>query len=579
MDLIDSYKEAINEAINVLENNYQGTKTNPINDDYPNVFDISVSREGEIFDLTVAIPRVFPDKLPKIYLSDDDFQKTFPIPHVDMNKFVCTRDTNTVYINEYKSGEALNELIEIAINEIILRGIKGENSHDFLEEFLAYWNDQNSSVLSLYTPINRTEVIGFYELNSLLLKCRHIIAEKRSDVEKWISKMNAKCVIRSERKILYLPLPSAPKFPLPENNGDILKFIESYGTDITDIFDQFYKDDESNIYVLFSFLINDKRILAGWGHAQWDRVILMGFRNSKLPIKERLLRNKTTGIKRLNTERIDRERLFGRVGTQLDPTILNSKIGILGCGSLGSLIANTLSKCGIRKFSLFDNDQLKPENTPRHLCGFSDIQNNPLKVNAVKSRLESHFPDIECSTNDGDLLDLFMDNPTKLNENNLIISATANHAVERRLNKLQRDGIITQPILYLWIEPFGVGGQFLYIHQSKGGCYQCCFDSEGHFSHAISDHENDLETRETGHQITFLPYSYLEAESLTTFACRNIMRWLLHPEESSMLTTWLGDLNLFRSNGISIRDEWGGDTSFSTYVREIPKEGECPVCN
>jgi len=154
------YEESSERVKQHLEKKYSAKKINEEDDDFPDIYQkenyiflkVHVVRESSPLTLVIAIHKHFPDKLPKIYLSKKDYLEIPLIPHVDKNRFVCTKDPRVIFLNDKKPAEAIDELIKVAI-DIISKGIKKENIEDFTEEFLAYWNDQaETKFLSLWSP-------------------------------------------------------------------------------------------------------------------------------------------------------------------------------------------------------------------------------------------------------------------------------------------------------------------------------------------------------------------------------------------------------------------------------------------
>lgn len=58
---------------------------------------------------------------------------------------------------------------------------------------------------------------------------------------------------------------------------------------------------------------------------------------------------------------------------------------IIGCGSVGSLVALELARAGVGRFFLIDMDVLKYHNICRHQCGIQDV--GKYKTSAVKERI------------------------------------------------------------------------------------------------------------------------------------------------------------------------------------------------
>lgn len=83
------------------------------------------------------------------------------------------------------------------------------------------------------------------------------------------------------------------------------------------------------------------------------------------------------------------------IGTRLPDSyaaIAGNKVGIVGCGSLGSKIAASLARSGVRQFVLVDDDILKPGNLARNELGAESLGAH--KVDALEERLRAVAPNV-----------------------------------------------------------------------------------------------------------------------------------------------------------------------------------------
>ncbi|MCC6711850.1 MAG: ThiF family adenylyltransferase [Candidatus Dadabacteria bacterium] len=79
--------------------------------------------------------------------------------------------------------------------------------------------------------------------------------------------------------------------------------------------------------------------------------------------RRRLLRDAPVGTSLLRDETYDRQALlFGNVGQQI---LRKTKIGIIGLGGAGSLLAEYLGHLGVGRFVLIDDDRIEISNLPR----------------------------------------------------------------------------------------------------------------------------------------------------------------------------------------------------------------------
>ena len=78
--------------------------------------------------------------------------------------------------------------------------------------------------------------------------------------------------------------------------------------------------------------------------------------------------------------------IFSRNTGILESNVMMNKGAlIIGCGSVGSLVALELARAGVGHFFLIDSDILKYHNICRHQCGIQDV--GKYKVLAVKERI------------------------------------------------------------------------------------------------------------------------------------------------------------------------------------------------
>lgn len=75
------------------------------------------------------------------------------------------------------------------------------------------------------------------------------------------------------------------------------------------------------------------------------------------------------------------------------PEKITDRIHIVGCGSVGSTIAENLARCGIKKFTLWDFDKVEPHNIVNQMFRQQDI--GKTKVEALKEIMTEINPEVE----------------------------------------------------------------------------------------------------------------------------------------------------------------------------------------
>ncbi len=70
----------------------------------------------------------------------------------------------------------------------------------------------------------------------------------------------------------------------------------------------------------------------------------------------------------------------------------DARIHIVGCGSVGSTVAENLARCGVTKMTLWDFDKVEPHNIANQMFRQQDV--GKLKVDALKDILTDINPEI-----------------------------------------------------------------------------------------------------------------------------------------------------------------------------------------
>ena len=75
------------------------------------------------------------------------------------------------------------------------------------------------------------------------------------------------------------------------------------------------------------------------------------------------------------------------------PSMIGARVHVVGCGSVGSTLAENLARCGVTKFGFWDFDKVEAHNIVNQM--FTDPQIGKLKVEALKEIILSINPDAE----------------------------------------------------------------------------------------------------------------------------------------------------------------------------------------
>ena len=186
-------------------------------------------------------------------------------------------------------------------------------------------------------------------------------------------------------------------------------------------------------------------------------------------------------------ERYDLHReLFSRNTGILETSLMARKrVVILGCGSVGSLVALELARAGVGGFLLVDTDVLEYHNLCRHQCGVSDV--GRYKVDAVRDRILDINPAARVRAERGRAEDL----PREVWERwavpgeTLVVGCADNREADVYANGLAV--LYGVPFLSVgfWERAFA-GELFYWLPGRDQPCYRCALGEGGGLSQRVS---------------------------------------------------------------------------------------------
>src|SRR5215469_16362104 len=94
-------------------------------------------------------------------------------------------------------------------------------------------------------------------------------------------------------------------------------------------------------------------------------------------------------------DRYARQTLFAGIGREGQERLLASRVAILGCGALGTVLANNLARAGVGHLIIADRDYIEANNLQRQvLFDEDDLASNLPKAAAAAQRLRRINSDI-----------------------------------------------------------------------------------------------------------------------------------------------------------------------------------------
>lgn len=282
----------------------------------------------------------------------------------------------------------------------------------------------------------------------------------------------------------------------------------------------------------------------------WFALQCSNIKKENVPIHTKYL--SSWDINAIALDVISKENLLSRIG--IENHLSDKKVCLIGCGSVGGYIADMLASSGVGEITLVDPDVFQIENLHRHYLDSNYI--NCFKTAALKFSLENKYPFIKINTSKKRLLDYC--NAEKLTSFDLVICATGNITHERKINEFITQNKIPTPIIFSWVEAYGVGGHAIAVLPNSKGCLNCVFidneSSELSLYPNINFIQKDQKIKKShaGCGTEFIAYSNIDAIQTATISSQLALKILSNQLIQSSYISWRGEDSLALKNGINL---------------------------
>lgn len=248
------------------------------------------------------------------------------------------------------------------------------------------------------------------------------------------------------------------------------------------------------------------------------------------------------------------------------PILKDKKISIIGCGALGSELADCLCKAGIGSMILEDKEVFSAHNAIRHCVGIDKVSYP--KVFGLVEYLVFHNPFVSFGTNGGDILHEDLDK--YLPQDTIGISSIADDNVESFLNELAVER--NRTVFYCRALRGGKFGRIFRIIPRQDACKTCLSlyrrEKSPLFKEINEDSELPVITNECNNPVR--PASAADLKAIASIAARIIIDYLEGRQVEKNHWIWATEsLGEFK-----IEEPVLG----SLYSYMIPPHPKCPTC-
>lgn len=273
----------------------------------------------------------------------------------------------------------------------------------------------------------------------------------------------------------------------------------------------------------------------------------------------------------------NKERLMPRSGAE--ESLLNKKVMIVGCGSVGGDVADKLAASGVGRLDLYDPETLSLNNLYRHIL--PPMYTSFHKTQALWHNLTSKYPWLEVGKYTNKLLDLR--NYELLMKYDLIVIAIGAPTQERLFHDYLIKEKINVPVINAWVEGYGIGGHAILEIPGTKGCLRCAYVDPTDFSRGLVSNLNflapnqDLTRNHAGCGDAFLPYTYIASTQTALITADLGVKYLLGKIRESSRVSWKGSAVDATENGFNLSGRYH---AFTRTLEVLPLfNDECDICN
>ena len=174
----------------------------------------------------------------------------------------------------------------------------------------------------------------------------------------------------------------------------------------------------------------------------------------------------------LERERYSRQELFKAIGADSRDILSGQKVLIAGCGGLGSVSADMMTRAGVGTLTIIDRDLVELSNLQRQtLFDESDVREGYPKAVAAKKNLVAINSNVKVQAIVDDISRLNID--AMFSGADIVIDGTDNFETRFLINEY----CVREGIPWIFGACAGSQGMTMTIIPGKTPCFRCVFDS------------------------------------------------------------------------------------------------------
>lgn len=500
-------------------------------------------RSLDVAHFLLVVDAAFPNSQPRVFAPG--MGGDYRWPHVEKHGLLCLRPTSI--------AAPIGDRVYLHLDDALqLLNFSDEKcSAEFEREFGSYWSQQaiqphqTPRVISLVKPGGKSRQVQFFMDNKLF---RFVVADTKADAKAWLS--NAGTAI-GDRELLPGLLVRLKKPWRPS------EFPKTVGETVRDLPDEAVRatllPNRRSLFLFEATTLTGPVFAAVLAKSSKSDKIKNGFRSwAQVPIEHIKRAMAQQRVERVVVNRGDASWIHGRGHSSEQVDLSARKVAIVGCGALGSEIAELLAKAGLGELMLVDGDDLKTANAGRHLLGVSYLGWN--KAKGVASELQRRLPHLKIDAIYRTKFErLTSAELCQLADMDMIVTAGLDIEGEAAVNAWRQT--LERPPAYLstWVEAYAVVGHAVLLYGKTD--LMSGFDGELP-SFRLTDWPDGAGAVivEAGCGNVFQPHGAVDLQPTIAMAARLALDALLGRIPASCRRVWFGDRGTVEALGGTIRD-------------------------
>ena len=440
----------------------------------------SLKCHNTVVELVVDVPDLDFVRPPDIRVNDLSSLPSKVLPHIfGGDGGLCYMQRNVTTLDRYDPCGTILFCLEQA-KRTLEDAISGRSERDIAAEFFAYWG--NFGYVDLpksFTGSSAVQTILAVRENATFPDT--LIVTEKGDLPVALRRRHSALVgnapiISRTCYVMHVPIlltvgRDKDRWP-PKTLSALLGWLAGYATQFVELLTRAILEGGKDWLVVLrapngDFLVEVKLPPA------FDTVEFTETRRGTLPDWLISKKPETVDVVRYTGWPISSDYIFGRnMGEMIN--LANKRIMLIGCGTIGSLLAQQLAQSGAGvgdrgELMLVDDDFLSAANIGRHLLGITYIGEH--KSEGCRRFLLDSLPHVNIRATMRNAADLRPLMPRY----DLIIDATGEDAFSIALNQWAVDAAPKfPPVIFTWLLGNGVGTQsFFYDGDRTQSCLKC----------------------------------------------------------------------------------------------------------